>query len=173
MFQQAIYSLEEVLLISPNAWNVRVFPHLILFQTLTKLQIHARLGEVVFAGTKATSSGNQAATVSGLARAMRAFCRSIELCNDYLRGYYGLKLSTTQLIDILSRTSNAVVKAADGDELPLPRLETIQQLNELATSKLAEIIRKYSTGENGWQGYDEAEVIAARALLAQDSSAPK
>lgn len=23
---------------------------------------------------------------------MRRFCRSIELCDDYLRGYYGLKL---------------------------------------------------------------------------------
>jgi len=27
-----------------------------------------------------------------LAEALRRFCRSIELCDDYLRGYYGLKL---------------------------------------------------------------------------------
>lgn len=27
-----------------------------------------------------------------LAEAFRRFCRSIELCDDYLRGYYGLKL---------------------------------------------------------------------------------
>jgi hypothetical protein len=27
-----------------------------------------------------------------LADAQRSFCRSIELCDDYLRGYYGLKL---------------------------------------------------------------------------------
>lgn len=27
-----------------------------------------------------------------LAEAIRRFCRSIELCDDYLRGYYGMKL---------------------------------------------------------------------------------
>ena len=27
-----------------------------------------------------------------LAEALKRFCRSIELCDDYLRGYYGLKL---------------------------------------------------------------------------------
>ena len=27
-----------------------------------------------------------------LTEAMRRFCRSIELCDDYLRGYYGLKI---------------------------------------------------------------------------------
>lgn len=27
-----------------------------------------------------------------LAEALKRFCRSIELCDDYLRGYFGLKL---------------------------------------------------------------------------------
>lgn len=27
-----------------------------------------------------------------LAESLRRFCRSVELCDDYLRGYYGLKL---------------------------------------------------------------------------------
>jgi ER membrane protein complex subunit 2 len=27
-----------------------------------------------------------------VAEALKRFCRSIELCDDYLRGYYGLKL---------------------------------------------------------------------------------
>ena len=27
-----------------------------------------------------------------LSNSLRHFCRSIELCDDYLRGYYGLKL---------------------------------------------------------------------------------
>ena len=31
-----------------------------------------------------------------LAEALRRFCRSIELCDDYLRGYYGLKLVCTK-----------------------------------------------------------------------------
>lgn len=70
LLQQAIYSLEEVLLITPNAWNM-----------------HARLGEVLYIA--ATASG---ISVSGLARSMRSYCRSIELCDDYLRGFYGLKL---------------------------------------------------------------------------------
>lgn len=30
--------------------------------------------------------------VKYLALSMRGYCRSIELCEDYLRGYYGLKL---------------------------------------------------------------------------------
>jgi tetratricopeptide (TPR) repeat protein len=72
MFEQAIFSLEEVLLCTPNAWN-----------------IHARLGEVLFlAGNKAEGSEQ----LKLLSEAMRRFCRSIELCDDYLRGYYGLKL---------------------------------------------------------------------------------
>jgi hypothetical protein len=28
---------------------------------------------------------------------MRRFCRSVELCDDYLRGYYGLKLVCSAL----------------------------------------------------------------------------
>ncbi len=30
-----------------------------------------------------------------LGDALSRFCRSIELCDDYLRGYYGLKLVST------------------------------------------------------------------------------
>ena len=41
----------------------------------------------------------------------------------------------------------------------------MKKLDELATKKLAEIVRRYSKGENGWTGYEEAEVIAARELL--------
>jgi len=36
--------------------------------------------------------------------------------------------------------------------------------------KLAEIVRKHSTGEKGWHGYDEAEIIAARELLDREST---
>ena len=38
------------------------------------------------------ASGNESSTAKVLAESMRRFCRSIELCDDYLRGYYGLKL---------------------------------------------------------------------------------
>lgn len=71
MFQQAIFALEEVLLIAPNAWN-----------------IHARLGEVLYMA----ASTNEGGADRYLADSFRRFCRSIELCDDYLRGYYGLKI---------------------------------------------------------------------------------
>lgn len=72
LYDQAIFSLEEVLLVTPNAWN-----------------IHARLGEVLYLAASKAEGSEQ---VKGLSEAMRRFCRSIELCDDYLRGYYGLKL---------------------------------------------------------------------------------
>lgn len=73
MHAQAIYSLEEVLLVTPNAWNV-----------------HARLGEATVLAANASSEAGEQLKL--LSEAMRRFCRSVELCNDYLRGYYGLKL---------------------------------------------------------------------------------
>lgn len=50
--------------------------------------MHARMGEVLYlSGTNSGNVNNQE-----LAEALRRFCRSIELCDDYLRGYYGLKM---------------------------------------------------------------------------------
>jgi hypothetical protein len=34
----------------------------------------------------------EAGSEKHLYESLRRFCRSIELCDDYLRGYYGLKL---------------------------------------------------------------------------------
>lgn len=39
----------------------------------------------------AQSAANEPAP-KHLSEAVKRFCRSIELCDDYLRGYYGLKL---------------------------------------------------------------------------------
>jgi len=78
LYEQAIFSLEEVLLCTPNAWN-----------------IHARLGEVLFLAANKSEGAEQ---LKGLSEAMRRFCRSIELCDDYLRGYYGLKLVCPAII---------------------------------------------------------------------------
>jgi len=73
------------------------------------------------------------------------------------------------LIPILSSpppTSSKRNQADDSDaDIPPPKIETVKKLDELATKKLAEIVRRYSKGENGWMGYEEAEVIAARELL--------
>jgi tetratricopeptide (TPR) repeat protein len=78
LYEQAIFSLEEVLLVTPNAWN-----------------IHARLGEVLFLAANKSEGAEQ---IKGLSEAMRRFCRSVELCDDYLRGYYGLKLVRPRFI---------------------------------------------------------------------------
>jgi ER membrane protein complex subunit 2 len=87
-YDQSIYCLEEVLLIVPNAWNV-----------------HAKLGEVIYLSGLATLKDNQREMAKAEAEALRRFCRSIELCNNYLRGYYGLKLvSETNIIPRPSRT---------------------------------------------------------------------
>jgi hypothetical protein len=56
------------------------------------LQVHARLGEVLFVFANSTNAGSDDNVEKNLTEATRRFCRSIELCDDYLRGYYGLKL---------------------------------------------------------------------------------
>ncbi|KAG9992918.1 tetratricopeptide repeat domain-containing protein, partial [Aureobasidium melanogenum] len=85
MHSQAVFCLEEVLLIMPNAWN-----------------IHARLGETLFVSAGAAEDAG--GKLKLLADAQRSFCRSIELCDDYLRGYYGLKLTSQLLLEILSKS---------------------------------------------------------------------
>ncbi|OJJ05352.1 hypothetical protein ASPVEDRAFT_55258 [Aspergillus versicolor CBS 583.65] len=72
MGAQAIFSLEEALLVVPHAWNV-----------------HARLGEIlyIYAG-----SLEDEAMWRQLHSSIRHFCRSVELCDGYLRGFYGLAL---------------------------------------------------------------------------------
>ena len=72
-YDQAVFCLEEVLLIVPNTWNM-----------------HARLGEVLYLSASRMDTGEE--QLKTLPDSMRRFCRSIELCDDYLRGYYGLKL---------------------------------------------------------------------------------
>ena len=55
--------------------------------------------------------------------------------------------------------------------LPLTDLKTVERLNETATAKLSEIVRRSVSGEAGWEGYDRSEIVAAKALL--DSGAAK
>ncbi|EAW11780.1 uncharacterized protein ACLA_005330 [Aspergillus clavatus NRRL 1] len=70
MSAQAVFSLEEALLIAPSSWN-----------------IHARLGELQYL---CAESSNLDSSYQFLRRSIRSFCRSIELCDDFLRGFYGL-----------------------------------------------------------------------------------
>ncbi|KKA26034.1 hypothetical protein TD95_000321 [Thielaviopsis punctulata] len=143
LYGQAIYALEEVLILAPNAWNM-----------------YARLAEVQFmAGT--AKGTDPALAPKYLAESLKRFCRSIELCDNYLRGYYGLKTVTDYFIK-----EPVNIKAIKSDDsITLPDARTINKLNETATAKLAEIVRRFSANESGWTGYKEAEVAAAKALL--------
>jgi len=78
--------------------------------------------------------------------------------------------TTSRLLAILSKTTKVPTASSDipGDLAP-PSLLSVQKLNQLATSKLAEIVRRGSAGEAGWDGYDQAELIAARELLDRDT----
>ncbi|KAI5815835.1 hypothetical protein BZA77DRAFT_314408 [Pyronema omphalodes] len=128
LYSQSVFCLEEVLLIHPNAYN-----------------IHARLGELAY--IQALTGGSEA---EGCADAVRYFCRSVELCEWYLRGWYGLRLVTDR---ILEQGGKGMKK------------ETVEGLNLKATKRLAEIVRRATAGEEGWKGFDPAEVQAAKELL--------
>jgi len=78
--------------------------------------------------------------------------------------------STSRLIPLLSNASSKSAKGAEAELAP-PSLQTTQKLNEVATSKLAEIVRRGKASDKDWNGYSEAELIAAQALL--DQSADK
>ncbi|KAH0605070.1 uncharacterized protein H6S33_005052 [Morchella sextelata] len=136
MYPQAIFCLEEVLLILPNAYNM-----------------FARLGEINYISAQGTN-------MDGLIESVKHFARSVELCEWYLRGWYGLRLVTGKILEL-----NRADKASGIER------KKIEALNETATKKLAEIVGKANKREKGWEGFDEAEVEAARALV--DSSGVK
>ncbi|KNG49028.1 tetratricopeptide repeat domain-containing protein [Stemphylium lycopersici] len=146
---QAIFCAEEVLLITPNAWTA-----------------HAHIATLHYLSTASNNPPN----FSSFALALKHFCRSVELNDSYLRGYYGLKLLTSKLNSTLSDSASAPTKrpSQDDDEVPLPGPHIIKKLEEIATNKLAEMIRHYKSGDKAWQGYEEAEIIAARELLDRD-----
>lgn len=115
-----------------------------------------------------------AATASGaddnvsrkyLAESLKRFCRSVELCDDYLRGYYGLKMVTSKLLNESSKFS----KQTDSDDFSFPSEAIIERLAEKATQKLSEIVRRGTSNEKGWTGYDETEINAAEELLSEES----
>ncbi|OJD18583.1 hypothetical protein AJ78_01424 [Emergomyces pasteurianus Ep9510] len=142
MSTQAIFCLEEALLIVPNAWN-----------------LHARLGEVEYISS--ISSDSQETTMKLLADSVRRFCRSIELCDDYLRGYYGLKLSTSRLLDTLSAKAAPQSKGSDDS---LPSQETLSKLQALSTRKLHEIVQLRWSDVKSWEK-NQSELLAAQELL--------
>ncbi|GLA15378.1 hypothetical protein AnigIFM62618_001902 [Aspergillus niger] len=142
MSSQAAFCLEEALLIVPNSWN-----------------IHAFLGEILYSGACASETGDcsQLLEVS-----IHHFSRSIELCTDYLRGFYGLVLATS----LLGR--NRRLKDRSRDQSPVQAsLLTNRLLDELtlfARNRLDEIVRSRSSDHHSWKG-NQGELIAAKELL--------
>ncbi len=61
-------------------------------------------------------------------------------------------------------------RKADSNGMELPDIAAIQKLNEAATKKLAEIVRLHGAGHRLWQGYNGAEIEAARELLSKSTS---
>lgn len=49
-------------------------------------------------------------------------------------------------------------------------MKVVERLNETATAKLSEIVRKNIAREAGWEGYDNAEIIAAKELINRDAT---
>ena len=77
---------------------------------------------------------------------------------------------TSQTTDKLKTTLPQANRPTRSDSsLPLPDLQTVERLNETATAKLSEIVRRSLSGE--FTGYDNSEIISAKALL--DSGAAK
>lgn len=129
---QAMFSLEEALINMPFAWN-----------------IHARLGEVAYLAARANDGS--AASQQLLTDAIQRFSRSIELCDGYLRGYYGLYLATTKFLDLSVSTN----KKLEGDSISR---NTATKLRDMALSKLKNLVQKRA-------GQPESDVIAAQALI--------
>ncbi|KAJ5919017.1 hypothetical protein N7466_009960 [Penicillium verhagenii] len=106
---QAIFSLEEALLIAPNAWNL-------------------------------------------VSKSVQHFCRSIELCDDYLRGFYGLALASSRMLE--PDFVNVVA---------LPK-KTVDQLQRFSLARLQELVQSRSVDDQHWAS-SRSELIAAKALL--------
>ncbi|KAE8371219.1 hypothetical protein BDV26DRAFT_303045 [Aspergillus bertholletiae] len=144
---QAIFSLEEALLIAPNAWN-----------------IHAHLGEVLYTCARAAET-----EVSSryLRRSIQYFCRSVELCDDYLRGFYGLILATSLQLRREYTADFTQTPSSTSTEDFLPR-EKVEKLNHLAKKKLEDIVKQRSVDRQVWE-HAQGELIAAKELLNRES----
>jgi hypothetical protein len=114
--------------------------------------IFARIGEVTYISASANTSGNH---LGSLEEAVKYFARSVELSEWYLRGWYGLKFVTGKILR---------GKSADGST------SKMEALNELATEKLVQIVTRFERNEEGWTGFDEAEVRAAKDLVSNDEN---
>lgn len=76
--------------------------------------------------------------------------------------------ASTRLLAILLKSpyfSSSVATNTDNRDLMIPSVQTLNRLNELATSRLAEITRGA-----GRSSYEESEITAAKELLDKNTS---
>jgi len=104
MLLQTAYCLEELILLQP-------FLH----------YVHAQYAEILWLLEKEAS-------------ALKHWSRSVELCSDFMRGWFGVKTATKK---ILGGPVNS--NRGRGEEVELPAVEIIRKLDLLATARLSEL----------------------------------
>ncbi|RPA77241.1 hypothetical protein BJ508DRAFT_228915 [Ascobolus immersus RN42] len=155
LYEKALFCLEEIVLMIPNAYN-----------------IFARMAEISYKHAQHEYSGFATpAVVKALRDSVRYYSRSLELCDGYLRAFYGLKVVTRAVLggefgDVWSgeKKKRSVVPGGE-EEVVMQGRKVLEGLEALATRKLGEIVGHTKAGTKGWQGYDLAEVAAAEELL--------
>ncbi|KAK3196966.1 hypothetical protein GRF29_1536g151122 [Pseudopithomyces chartarum] len=108
---QAIFCLEEVLLIMPNAWSV-----------------HAHLASHFYLSSSTS--------LPSLTLSLRHFARSVELNDSYLRGYYGLKFVAQKMLPLLSETTKRALSLFSTSFQQRTHRQTLALLSPLSTPHL-------------------------------------
>jgi len=108
------------------------------------------MGEISYLLAMAPSPGRDVTDI--LRSALKYYLRSIELCEDYLRGYYGLVVVCGKLL----KEGKLEGKLDRGK---------VEGLYGQGRRRLEEIVARARRREKGWEGYDEGEVEAAKKLL--------
>ena len=131
--------------------------------------MHARLGELLYISSEQSDNGDDVDVLKVLNNAVLRYCRSIELCDGYLRGYYGLKIVSQRgrslyptLLGLTLQTTDRILSISSSNTSGAIALDSIRQLNRMAVANMISI----TTQPRG--GYDESEIIAAKALLDAD-----
>ncbi|KAJ8103228.1 hypothetical protein POJ06DRAFT_246948 [Lipomyces tetrasporus] len=128
MYAQSLFALHEVLLLVPLAYN-----------------INALIGEtsLVYASSlQAASSSHSVAIEERLFEAVKFFLRSVELCEDYVRGWAGVLVTTKRIAAI---------------QKPVGDTSTYKRLYDVARNRLAKIVET--------QDASESELASARLVL--------
>ena len=104
-------------------------------------------------------------------KSVQHFCRSIELCEDYLRGFYGLALvcmrSNAISAWLTTIQASAHLLETDRGEKSDPAVlskKTLGRLKSFALQRLREIVQSRSVNEQHWAS-SRSELIAAQAIL--------